>query len=259
MELTAGRNFPTDAGADYGKFVILNENAAKRFGFEYPADALGEMLLLENNISVEVIGILKDFAKASAHDVIPPCVVRNISKNFRYTNLRFKEGNTFENAKYVEALWKEFNEEEPFKYTIYTEMMDAEHAGMNMILGVVGYISVSAIIISLLGLIGIVDYSMKVKTKEIGVRKVLGANTYEIIRILSSEFIFLLLFAVVLAIIPAFYLNNLLLTIYAIYNPIKVEYFVTGSFLMLIIGLLSILSQALPASQSNPADILKDD
>ncbi|MFC1563652.1 ABC transporter permease [candidate division KSB1 bacterium] len=259
MELAAGRNFPTYPGADYGRFVILNEFAAKRFGFEYPADALGEMLLMENDVAVEVIGILKDFAKASAHDVIPPCVVQNISENFRYINLRFKEGNIFENAKYVEALWKEFNKEEPFNYTIYTEMMDAEHAGMNMILGVVGFISVSAILISLLGLIGIVDYSMKVKLKEIGVRKVLGANTFNIIRILSSEFFFLLLFAVVLAIIPAFYLNNLLLTIYAIHNPMKAEYFVIGSFLMLIIGLLSILTQAFPASQANPADILKDD
>ncbi len=259
MELIAGRNFPAGPGTEYEKVIILNELAAKKLGFDYPADALGEMLFLENSVAVEIIGILKDFAIASAHDEIPPCVIRNVTESFRFINLRFNEGNTFENAKYVESLWKDFNKEEPFTYTIYTEMMDAEHAGMNMILGVVSFISICAILISLLGLIGIVDYSMKVKIKEIGVRKVLGADTFNIIRKFSGEFFFLLFFAVIFSVIPAFYLNSLLLSIYAIQNPIKPEYFFTGSFLMLIIGLISILSRAYPASQANPAEILKND
>ncbi len=259
IKLIAGRDFPAETGSGNEKFILINELAAERMGFDHPAGALGKMFLLNNNIAVEVIGVVKNFAKASAHDLIEPCLLQYSPDSFGYLNICFTGGNIFQNARNIEILWKKNFPEEPFTYNVYSEAMEAEHSGVNIIMKIVGIISICALMVSLLGLIGIVDYSMKIKVKEIGVRKVLGADTIDIIRILSKEFIRLLFTAVVLALIPAYFLNSMLMTIYAKHTPLKIEFFAVGAIGMLAVGLFSILTQTFYASQANPANVLKDD
>jgi putative ABC transport system permease protein len=135
--------------------------------------------------------------------------------------------------------------------------MEAEYEAAQLIPGIIRFFAAIAILISCLGLLGITDYSAKIRTKEIGIRKVFGANLQSLIGILSREFIYMLSISISLAIPTAYYLNKALLKLYERQVPIKIEFFILGGLLMMMLGLFTIFSQTLKVAQTNPVDTLK--
>lgn len=130
-------------------------------------------------------------------------------------------------------------------------------ASIQITMKMIRFVAILTIIVSCLGLLGIADYSAKIKTKEIGIRKVLGARGMQIVQFLSKEFMVIMFISVIIAIPLAFLLNQLTLQLYERHVSMSVDSFVIGSLLMLILGLGTVFTQTFKASMANPVDALK--
>jgi len=257
MELIAGNQFPKTISADHEQFIIINELAAKNIGYKFPADAVGENLIYRDGTQVEIIGVIKDFSQDDLYNELKPCFFRYVPEIFRQANIRISPNSTKECIPFLQEKWKTLNSEMPFTFYFYSDLIEEELSDLEIMKIIIRFVSILAIFISCLGLLGIADYSAKVKTKEIGVRKVLGASVKNIVQILSKEFAILLFVAVIIAVPLSFILNQMLLQIYERHVPLRIEFFILGSLLMLFLGLSVVLSQTIRAANANPVDALK--
>lgn len=257
MELVAGSLFPKTISDDHEQFIIINELAAKNIGYTFPADAISKNLIYRDGTGVEIIGVVKDFAQDDLYNELKPCFFKYIPENFRYANIRISPNSTKEIIPFLKEKWETLNSEMPFTFYFYDDLIEEELSDLEIMKALIRFISILAIFISCLGLLGIADYSAKLKIKEIGVRKVLGASVSHIVQILSKEFTVLLLTAVIIAVPLSFILNQMLLQIYERHVPLRIEFFILGSFLMLFLGLSVVLLQSVRAAQANPVDALK--
>ena len=257
IELIAGQHFPKTISADHEQFIIINELAAKNIGYKFPVDAIGQNLIYRDGTKVKIIGVVKDFAQDDLYNELKPCFFRYVPDIFRYANIRISPNSTKDVIPFLKEKWETLNSEMPFTFYFYSDLIEEELSDLEIMKIIIRFVSILAIFISCLGLLGIADYSAKVKIKEIGVRKVLGASVRNIVQILAKEFTLLLFIAVIIAVPLSFILNQMLLQIYERHVPLRIEFFILGSLLMLFLGLSVVLSQTVRAAQANPVDALK--
>jgi putative ABC transport system permease protein len=257
IPLLAGNNFRNPSSFTNNQFILINQLAAQKLGFKRPADALGQGLTTKNGEILEIIGVTGDFSQNSLQDSIKPSFIQMVPSDFRHLNIRVNARNRVRTIEFLQTKWEQLFPGIPFHYASYTEQMEAEYEAAQLIPGIIRFFAAIAILISCLGLLGITDYSAKIRTKEIGIRKVFGANLQSLIGILSREFIYMLSISISLAIPTAYYLNKALLKLYERQVPIKIEFFILGGLLMMMLGLFTIFSQTLKVAQTNPVDTLK--
>jgi len=159
----------------------------------------------------------------------------------------------------LESTWKRMDSVHPFKYRFFDEQLAATHQAIFDLVSVLGFIAVLAIIISCLGLLGMATYTAERKRKEVGIRKVLGAPALRIALLLSRDLMIVLAIAVAIGAPLSYTINNMWLQEF----PNRVEFglgtVVSGTLVLLVLGLLTIGSQTIRASRSNPVDALKED
>lgn len=159
--------------------------------------------------------------------------------------------------KSIEAAWRKLNPNEPFDYSFLDQDFQKNYQAENRLASIVSYFTIIAILISCLGLFGLAAFSAEQRTKEIGVRKVLGATTTNIVGLLSKDFLKLVAIAVVIASPVAWYVMNQWLQDFAYRVNISWVVFVITSFMALCIALLTIGFQAVRAALSNPVKSLR--
>jgi ABC-type antimicrobial peptide transport system permease subunit len=253
-KIKRGRDFSKDFATDSLAFVI-NESAAKFFNFENP---IGKILKWQKKPYM-IIGIISDIMQESPFYPVRPTLY-HIVPDTNTWNLIMRL-NPRQNAKQslskIEQIWKKYVPDVPFDYKFVDEEFGKKFLDEERIGKLSSYFAVLAIFISCLGLFGMASFVAEQRTKEIGIRKVLGASVINLWRLLSKEFFLLVLLSCILATPIAWYYLNTWLTNYDYRIGIKWEVFVLAALVSLIITLLTVSFQAIKAAIANPVKSLR--
>jgi putative ABC transport system permease protein len=261
MRMVAGRNFsldfPTDSSA-----VIINETAAKLLGFKNP---LNETLYRPKGYSSDggfmakpyhIIGVVKDFNFSSMHDKVGPLIIE-LSENYGKVAIRINTKNIPALISQVEKKWISIAPGQPFSYTFldadFNKIYNAEQRTGKLFITFAAF----AIFIACLGLFGLVTYAAEQRTKEIGVRKVLGASVSGIVAMLSKDFAKLVLIASLIAFPVAGWAMNKWLQSFAYRTNISWWIFVAAGVAAILIALITVSFQAIKAAVANPVKSLR--
>jgi putative ABC transport system permease protein len=259
IKLIAGRNFTHEEPAQN---ILVNEAMVKQLGFKHSSEIVGEVLETKwGNEQFKVIGVVKDFRYrllVNQHE-IRPMMARNEPEHFEYLNVKLSSTDLMSTMTRLESTWKKIDPIHPFRYEFFDEQLQATHHAIFDIVAILGFISFLAIVIACLGLLGMATYTAERKTKEVGIRKILGAGDYSIALLLSKGFLRMLAISVLIGAPLSYLINNLWLQEF----PNRVEFglgtVLLGTFILLVLGILTIGSQTLRASKNNPVDALKMD
>jgi putative ABC transport system permease protein len=257
----AGRLFSNDFPADTSYRMILNEKAIKEMGFTNAAEAIGKDVLIDwqdSTYSWEIIGVVKDFHFMDLHSEIKPYGFQlNNLPQYNYFIAHGKPGNIPGMLETLRQSWQQLNPNEPFEYSFLDDDFQKNYESDSRLFAMVRYFTILAILISCLGLFGLSTFSAERRTKEIGIRKVLGAGTRNIIGLLSKEFLTLVVIAIVIASPLAWWAMNKWLQDFAYKTTITWEIFAITAGIAICIAVLTISFQAIKAALANPVKSLR--
>ncbi|GAB4051143.1 FtsX-like permease family protein [Spirosoma litoris] len=254
MKLVAGRNLlPSDTAREY----IINETLAKRIGFLNPADAVGKVLE-----KFPIVGVVRDFHHRSLHNAIQPTALMSHKENLHVFNVKFRRSgaNSFDKTlAQIKTLWVNTYPDEPFNPKFFDESVADLYAKERNLGKLVTLATGIAVLISCLGLFGLVTFTAQRRTKEIGVRKVLGASVASIVTLLSKDFLTLVLIAVLIASPVAWWGVDKWLQDFAYKINIEWWLFILAALLAIGIALLTISFQSIKAALMNPVQSLRSE
>src|SRR4029078_8865807 len=257
----AGRLFSKEFPGDTNNRMILNEAAIKKLGFSSPQEAVGGKVKFDwrgESYSWTIIGVVKDFHYQDLHVPIEPYAFQlNNQPRFNYIVIHAKASDIASLLSSVTASWHRLNPNEPFEYSFLDEDFQKNYEAENRLASIVGYFTVIAILISCLGLFGLATFSAEQRTKEIGVRKVLGASVTGIVALLSKDFLRLVAISVVIASPIAWWVMHKWLQDFAYRVNISWMVFLITTVVALTIALLTISFQAIRAAIANPVKSLR--
>ena len=253
MEMAEGRFFSEDFITDSTSAVVVNETTASLMGKESP---VGKRLSLGRN-DFTVIGVIKDFNFRPVHTKIDPLVLYMRFENPNTMFVRFKGLNISQSISYIENIYKKFDPDSPFNYRFLDEEYDSLYRAEQRMEKIFGYFAFMAIAISCLGLFGLASYSAEQRTREIGIRKVLGASIPNVLGLLSREFIVLVFLSNIIAWPIAYFAMNNWLKNFAYRIDIGLLTFLFTGILSLGIAMLTVSFQTIRAAHSNPLNSLK--
>ena len=258
MQLKSGRDFYSVAKSD-SLSVIINETLAKMIGKDNP---VGKLLIRDTSadkgINYIIAGVVKDFIFGDMYGKSEPLVMLSYPEYYGYLYIRLKPNvNTEKAMAMTEAVIKRNNPGYPFNYIFVDQEFDRQFKSEMLVGKLSRVFAVLAIIISCLGLFGLAAYTAERRTKEIGIRKVLGANVGAIAGLLSKEFIQLVGISAIIAYPLSWWVMYQWLQNYAYRVTIGWSVFVFAGFTALLIALLTISSQAIKAAVANPVKSLR--
>ena len=256
-QLVDGRDFSKEFGSDSTGFII-NETAAKMMGLKNP---VGETVNWDTEFfdggSFKILGVVKDMVMKSPFDPIKPTIFfLQGYKNFIFVKLK-PDVSTHEALSKIQTVFKKIFPSAPFDYRFVDDEYAAKFAAEERVGKLSGFFSVLAIFISCLGLFGLASFIAEQRTKEIGVRKVLGASVFNVWRLLSSEFIVLVILSCVIAVPISYYFLHEWLQKYQYRTEISWWIFAAAGAGALVITLLTVSFQAIKAAIANPIKSLR--
>ena len=259
LELVDGRFFSHDFSTD-STAIILNEAAVKEFGLTV-SEAVGKRLVSpgfsdEEEQYIPIIGVMKDFHFQSLHDAIRPLGMF-IGRNLSYLAVRIRPDDIPGTLAWLETEWQAFAPEQPFTYSFLDSDVDALYQEDQRQGSLFGTFALLAIVIACLGLFGLAAFTAEQRTKEIGVRKVLGASVPGIIVLLSKEFTKLVVVAFVVAAPVAYLVIDRWLQGFAFRVDISWWIFLMAGLAALVIAWLTVSYQSIRAALTNPVEALR--
>ncbi|WP_236978356.1 ABC transporter permease [Membranihabitans maritimus] len=271
MELVKGRffseEFPADfQGIDFGsnriefsdenmalqktRSIILNETAINALNLQKPYI---NQVLSHKGLSGKIIGVIKDFNTVSLHQKVPPMAFYAWKNPNRATvYLRLVPQNIKEALSYIEIKWKKFFPNQPFEFSFLDETLDQLYVSEKRLVRLFGIFAILAIGISCLGLFALAAFTAEQRTKEIGIRKVLGASVANVVALLSKDFIRLVLIAIVIATPIAWYAMNLWLQGFAYRIELQWWMFVGAGLVAVVIAMVTVSGQSVRAAMADP-------
>ena len=234
--------------------------AVKALGFDTPEEIIGQVLIQTwNRETLEVAGVVRDFwlKLPVSGDNLEPAFLRNEPKKFSFANVKITASDVPATIKALETKWKSIDPVHPFKYRFYEEELASTHAGIFDVVSIVGFLAFVAITIACLGMLGMATYTAERKRKEVGIRKVLGAETFRIVLMLSRDFVRILVVSICIGAPLSWFINNMWLQNFANRAEFGFTTVFIGTLVLLTLGLLTIGSQTIRVSKSNPVDTLK--
>ncbi len=260
IQMAAGRSFSEDMSTDAGKSCIINEAAVRHFGWSSPEEAIGKILERgprEPENRRTVIGVVKDFHYEGLQDAIEPLVMLNDPQDFFSISLTITTENVSETLSYIEKKWHELHLGNIFSYSFLDERFNRYYRSEERTGRLLTIFASLAIFLSCLGLFGLVYYTVKQRTKEIGIRKVMGASVPGILGLLSKESTKCILFANIIACPIAYFAMSKWLENFAYRLNLNVWIFFLSGLAAFAIALLTISSQSIKAATANPVDSLR--
>ncbi len=259
LELIAGRNFPENMSAENEKFVIASEMTLEHFQLGGAQEALGATLILEDSTMVEIIGIIKDFQYLAVFLNMKPMFLRYIPRVYQHAFLRLESSELNATIGKLERTWDKIDPDHDLDGDFLDDRVKYYYTFFEDIMYTVGFATLLAIIIAGFGLLGMATYSTRTRMKEIGIRKVFGAEVNHIVFLVSRSYLWLMSIAAVVGGIIAYLVNNLWLQNLAKSVDFGIGTILAGVFIVVFVGLLTISSQTLKAAQTKPASILKNE
>jgi putative ABC transport system permease protein len=259
LDLIAGQNFPEDLNPDQEVFVIASESTVEHFQLGSPVEAIGTTLILEDSTRVEIIGVIKDYQYAALFLDLKPLLLRYLPGAHYHAFLRLDTRNMPSTLAKLEKAWKEVDPDHRMEGDFLEGRIRYYYSFFEDIMYTVSFATLLAIIIACFGLLGMATYSTQTRLKEIGIRKVLGSDSRQIVFLVSRSYLWLMGIAALIGGTIAYLVNNLWLQYLAKSVHFGMGTILAGVFLVVFIGLLTISSQTLKASRSDPARILHYD
>jgi putative ABC transport system permease protein len=255
LTLISGRNFSREFSTDIENAFILNETAAKKLGWD---DPIGRRFSEEDSgVEAKVIGLVKDFHYESMLYEIAPMVLTLRPYDFNYISAKISLENVSQVLSFLESKWKEFAPGYPFEYFFVDEEFDRYYNFERRQGQLFTYCSVLAIFISCMGIFGLASFTAEKRTKEIGIRKVLGASVSGIVVLLSKEFVKWVLAANIIGWPVAYFVMKKWLQGFAYRVDLGVWMFALSAFLVLIVALLTVSYQSIKTALADPVNSLR--
>ncbi len=256
--MIAGRGFSRDFKTDTTQAMVLNEAAIKMFGYASPEQAIGRRFKQWGREG-KIIGVMKDFHFHSLQQGIKPLSMRIEPGGCNLVSVKIAPKNVPATITAIENKWKQLIPKRPFDYFFLDEFFDKQYRSEDRFGRLFLNFAILAIFISCLGLLGLASYSTIQRTKEIGVRKVLGATTSNIVNLLSIDFLKLVLIAFVIAAPIAWFSMHQWLQSFAYRISLGLWAFLLAGLLAVIIAFLTVSFQAVKAAITNPTKSLRSE
>jgi putative ABC transport system permease protein len=257
IPLAAGRDFSKSFGTDPKEAFIVNESAVQIFGWKKASNAIGKDMDWGTGKKGKVVGVVKDFNFASLHDNIKPLVIHILPDWYRFVALRIQPGKISQSLKQIETTWKSIAADSPFKYTFLDEDFANQYKEEKNMQSVLTLFTIFSLFVACLGLFGLAAFSIKQRFKEIAIRKVLGATVSSITRLVSKEFLLLVLIAAAIAFPLAWWGMHKWLQDFAYHINIGWQLFAAAGIIALLIALLTVSYQSIKAAIANPVKSLR--
>jgi putative ABC transport system permease protein len=256
LKIAAGRDFSREYTTDRIRSVLINETAARELGWDFP---VGKRLKFESGEPLSVIGVVKDFNYDGMQSQIPGMVITLGLTRPRYLSLRIRPENTKQVLAFVERIWQAHAPRYPFSYFFIDEEFGKFYRFERRLGTVFTVCAVVAVLISCLGILGLSSFFAELRTKEIGIRKVLGASVSGVIGMMSRDFVKLVALANLIAWPAAYLIMNRWLQDFAFRIKMNVWMFILSGAAALALALLTTGSQAFKAATSNPVTSLRNE
>lgn len=256
MKMVAGRAFAKEFATDTTQAMVINEAAAKLLGFSHMEDAVGKHFKQWGREG-SVIGVVKNFHFRSLQENIKPLTMRIEPGNFSMVCAKVTATNAAAMVKAIEGKWRTLAPNRPFRYFFLDEQFDKQYRGEQRFGNLFLNFAILAIFISCLGLLGLASYSTLQRTREIGVRKVMGASVASIINLLSVDFLKLVVIAFIIAVPVSWYFMHKWLQDFAYKAAISWWIFAAAGAMALVITLITVSFQAVKAAIANPVRSLR--
>lgn len=260
VNLIAGRFFASSDGGANKNFIVINEKAIETFNLGSAADALGQEIIYQaDSTEKQIIGVVKNYNHQLLMEKMDPMAIFYDPAGFNLLQVKY-QGSYQDAAQSVEQAWAKIN---PAMRVDYKSFEDEIKLIYNIFFGdlvnIMGGISVIAIFISCLGLLGMATYTTETRMKEISIRKVLGSSDGALVLLLSKSFNWILVIAVAIAVPAAYFLNNLWLQLLAYHVSVNLETILLGVAILIAFGAITVGSQTLRATYVKPAENLKSE
>ncbi|MEQ8362069.1 MAG: FtsX-like permease family protein [Cyclobacteriaceae bacterium] len=256
MQLKAGENFnPEMENKDK---ILVNEESIRLWGISDAESAVGKKIDLWGD-QMTIIGVIKNFHQGSAKSPYIPMLLLHSGVSNRFVSIRSQSRDIKENLNTIKQVYASVFPNSPFDYFFMDQEFDKQYRYEEQFQNVFGTLTGFAILISCLGLFGLVSFTVANRTKEIGVRKVLGANSSQIVTLLSKDFISLIVIALVISISATYFVIQSWLERYAFRIELSGWLFIVPAAGVLIISFLTIFIKTFQVSTANPVKALKDE
>lgn len=258
LQLLAGRNLePSDTAREF----LLNETLMHKFGFNRPEDVIGHRVVdgtLDDHGGT-VVGVVKDFNVQPLYKSIEPVMITTLTSRYKFAAIKIGSGGQGAVREAIQKAWQTMYPDNVFDYHYVNEEMDDFYHKDDLLGKLINITAILAIVISCLGLSGLISFYAVQRTKEIGVRKVLGASVTGIVYLLSRDFLMMVAGALLVAVPVAWYFMNSWLHDFAYRITISWWVFVLAGLLSALIAMCTVSYQAIRAARANPADSLRSE
>jgi putative ABC transport system permease protein len=255
IKIVNGRDFQQDMPSDTLTGVVVNETLAKRMGW---SDAINKKVELGDGsaIRARVIGVMKDYHQTGMYNEIESLMLVYRERN-NIIYVKLNGNNTEQTISFIENKWKEIFPDQPFEYTFLSERFNRQFEADEKRGLIFTMFTILTILIACLGLFGLASYMVEQRTREIGIRKVFGANEGVVVRLISKDFLILVAISIIIAVPVAYYLMSNWLKNYVYRTKIGMLLLVCAAILTIIITFIIISFKAYQAAAMNPANSLK--
>lgn len=267
VEIAEGRDFSKRLLTDVGNSILVNEALVKSMGWD---SAIGKRLQAGGGgYSAKVIGVVKDFNFYSLHEQVEPLVIQSLPKDL--SNVAAAQRNRanrsivisvagediFHTINFIESVVTQFDPTHPFEFKFIDDALDEMYVSESNLMKLTGTFAGICIFISCLGLFGLATFTTEQRTKEIGIRKVLGASTWQVILLLSTHFFVSLAVAAVIASVISYFVIDDWLASFAYHTAINPLVFIVSTILVAIIAFITVSLQSAKTAQANPVLALR--
>ena len=254
--MVSGRFFSEEYAADDSNAVVINEALVKSLGWEEP---VGKHLEIPGELpNGQVIGVLENFHTSSLHKPIEPLILFQDNR-WNLLSVRIEPSGIQQTIDYMKQTWNRFEPAYPFDYYFLDERFEAFYTSEKKMLRVAGLFAFLAIAIACLGLFGLATYMVNRRTKEIGIRKVLGSTVFNVVRLLSKDYMMLIGIAFIMAVPVSYILANIWLNEFVYHVEIGLMPFVVAALLTMVPALIAVSYQSIRAATMNPVKSLRSE
>lgn len=258
LEVVAGRPFSKEFRTDSTQAMILNESAVASLGYTESGQAIGKRFKQWGREGL-IVGVVRNFHYHGLHQSIEPLSIRIDPGNFRFVSINLPGGNIPATLGTIRELWNATLPNQPFSYSFLDESFDSQYRTDERFGNLFFYFSVLAIFISVLGMLGLIAYSTRQRTREIGVRKVFGASVASVVGLVSRDFLLLAGVAAFIAIPVAWIAMDRWLESFAYHKRLSWPGFIISVLLMLLIMMVTISFHTLKVALMNPVKTLRNE
>ena len=255
LELVAGRNLrPSGPTTEF----LVNESFVKSLGFKKPEDILNkEVSIMDGLIKCPVVGVLKDFNDRSLRHNLAPLLIATNETMYRQASIKLSTTDLASTMKFIKKIWEQTFPDYVYEYSFLDDKIDNFYKQENQLTQLYKIFAAIAIFLSCLGLYGLASFMAVQRIKEVGIRKILGATTGNIVYLFSKEFVILITIAFAIATPIAWYYMHQWLQGYAYRIDINFWLFAVSGLIAIVIALATISFQAIKAAIANPVESLR--